>query len=276
MRVSVIAAFYKDIVALKLIIDALKRQDHDDFELVVAEDNCDPAIKRYLDSITDTDILHTSQEDIGIRKAQSVNNAIIQSTGDYLIFIDADCIPYKTFISSHAKLAEKGYALSGRRVNLGPKVSALIRRDKLKASRLEGFYLLSLPALMLDHATHLGQGFSFNPDGFIYRNIISKRKSSNVSLLGCNFSCFKEDMLAIDGFDEIYLGESCLSDDTDLNWRFASYGLKMKSCKMAANVFHLHHGARPHRPIDGAVEMSKMQSRMEANDYRAGTGISSH
>ena len=276
MRVSLIAAFYKDIVALKLIIKALKRQDYNNFELIVAEDNCAPEIAEYLNSVTEIDIIHTSQEDIGIRKARSLNNAIIQSTGDYLIFIDADCIPYKTFISSHVKLAEKGCVLSGRRVNLGPRISAAIRNNRLDTSTLERFYILSLPALMFDHATHLGQGVSFDPDGFIYRNTISKRKGSNVSLLGCNFSCFKDDMLAIDGFDEIYLGESCLSDDTDLNWRFASYGLRMKSCKMVANVFHLHHGARPHQPIDSVAELEKMQSRMKANDYRTGVGISSH
>lgn len=276
MRISLIAAFYKDIESLKLIIDSLKLQDYDNFELVVAEDNCDPAIDKYLKSITEIDIIHTTQEDDGIRKARSINNAISSSTGDYLIFIDADCIPYHTFISSHAKLAEKGHALSGRRVNLGPKVSSLIRQNRLKASTLEKLYYLSLPVLILDHATHLSQGFSFNPDGFIHRNIISKRKGSNVSLLGCNFSCFKDDMLAIDGFDEFYLGESCLADDTDLNWRFAAYGLKLKSCKMAANVFHLHHGARPHQPINSAAEMSKMQARMKSNNYIAEIGISSH
>ena len=276
MRVSLIAAFYKDIVALKLIIESLKLQDYDDFELIVAEDNCDPEIEKYLSTITEINIVHTKQEDIGIRKARSINNAILSSTGEYLIFIDADCIPFSTFVSSHAILAEKGHVLSGRRVNLGPKISSLLRKNLLRAATLERFYLLILPLLTLDGATHLDQGFSFDPAGFFHRKIISKRKKSNVSLLGCNFSCFKEDMMAINGFDEFYLGESCLADDTDLNWRFASYGLKMKSCKMAANVFHLHHGARPHQPIDSAAELLKMQSRMNANDYHAETGISSH
>jgi len=206
MRVSLIAAFYKDIVALKLIIEALKRQDYDNFELIVAEDNCAPEIADYLNSVTEIDIIHTSQEDIGIRKARSVNNAIIKSTGDYLIFIDADCIPYKTFISSHVKLAEKGCVLSGRRVNLGPRISSAIRNNRLDTSTLERFYILFMPLLMLEGATHLGQGLNFNTDGLIYRNIISKRKKTNVSLLGCNFSCFKDDMLAINGFDEFYLG----------------------------------------------------------------------
>jgi len=276
MRASLIAAFYKDIVALDLIIEALKRQDYDNFELIVAEDNCDPAIAAHLNSITGIDIIHTTQEDIGIRKARSINNAILKSTGDYLIFIDADCIPYHSFVSSHVRLAERNHVLSGRRVNLGPRISTMLRNNQLSAATLERFFLPMMPLLMLDGASHIDQGIDLDPDGFLYRKIISKRKKTNVSLLGCNFSCFKEDMLAINGFDEYYLGESCLADDTDLNWRFASYGLKLKSCKMAANVFHLYHGARPHRPIDSAAELAKMHARMEKNDYVAEVGLNSH
>lgn len=276
MRISLIAAFYKDIEALKLIIDSVRQQDYGNFELIVAEDNNDPYISEFLKTITDIDIIHTTQEDIGIRKARSQNNAIIKSTGDYLIFIDADCIPYTTFISSHAKLAEKGHVLSGRRVNLGPKTSSLVRRRRINPVTLEKFFLLYTPILILDGTTHLGQGMHFNPEGYIYRNIISKRKKSNISLLGCNFSCFKDDILALDGFDELYLGESCLPDDTDIQWRFEACGIKLKSCKMAANVFHLHHGLRAHQQIDSAAEISKMLARKARHDYKAETGISTH
>ncbi|WP_294923770.1 hypothetical protein [Sulfuricurvum sp.] len=47
-------------------------------------------------------------------------------------------------------------------------------------------------------------------------------------------------MVAINGFDEGY-GETSLSDDTDLDWRFRAAGLKIKSCKNVANQFHLWH-----------------------------------
>ena len=276
MRISLIAAFYKDIVALQLIIESLRLQDYDNFEFIVAEDNNDPEITDFLNSITDIDIIHTTQGDTGLRKARSQNNAIIQSTGDYLIFIDADCIPYRSFISSHAKLAEKGTILSGRRVNIGGGISSIIRRGFLKPVTLEKLYLLMTPVLILDSATHLGQGLSFNPDGYIYKNLISKRKKTNLSLLGCNFSCFKEAMLAIDGFDESYRGESCLSDDTDLQWRFEACGLKFKSCKLASNIFHLHHEARSRKPIDLDSEISKMLLRKKNGLYVAETGLSSH
>ena len=200
MRVSIIVAFYKDLQALKLIVEALKKQDYNDFELVVAEDNNDISVSNYLASVESIDILHTTQKDNGIQKARSQNNAIIKSTGDYLIFIDGDCIPYPKFISSHVALSEKGCVLSGRRVNLGPRISRLIRKGRINAATLQKNYLLFLPVLLADHATHAGQGISLSPQGWIYRKHISKRKKSNLSLLGCNFSCFKQDFVSIDGF----------------------------------------------------------------------------
>jgi cellulose synthase/poly-beta-1,6-N-acetylglucosamine synthase-like glycosyltransferase len=243
----------------------------------VAEDNNDPAIEAYLQTITDIDIIHTKQDDIGIRKSRSQNNAIIQSTGDYLIFIDADCIPYRSFISSHAKLAEKGCVLSGRRVNTGPKVSSLIRDRKIKSSTLERYFIASIPALLIDGTTHIGQGLFFDPDGYIYKNIISRRAKTNTNILGCNFSCFKNDMLAINGFDESY-GQLALPDDTDIQWRFKAYGLRLKSCKMAANVFHLHHKIKT-VDIDAeeaALMNKKMNEKKSRGDYEADIGISSH
>jgi len=276
MRISLIAAFYKDIEALQLIISSLRAQDYRNFEFIIAEDNDDPAISGYLASIRDIDIIHTSQKDDGLRKARSINNAIIKSTGDYLIFIDADCIPYRSFLSSHAALAEKKYVLSGRRVNLGPRISDLLRNNRLTTATLEKYYLFFLPLLLADGATHVDQGLSFKPAGFVYQRFIQRRKKSNLKLLGCNFSCFKSDMLAIDGFDELYPGESCLADDTDLNWRFADAGFKFKSCKMAANQFHLYHGVRQRKQINGEAAVKTMLQRKSEKKFRAGKGISSH
>ena len=275
MRISLIAAFYKDIVALKLIIESLRLQDYADFELIVAEDNNDPEIANFLNSITDIDIVHTTQDDIGIRKARSQNNAIIKSTGDYLIFIDADCIPYPNFISAHAALAEKCCVLSGRRVNLGSRISQLIRRGALKPRIVSKLYMLFTPFLWLDGTTHIAQGLAFSSNGWLYHHLLSKRKKSNTNILGCNFSCFKDDIININGFDESY-GETALSDDIDIQWRFQTSGLKLKSGKMVANVFHLYHKQKKVAMPEGEWTrmMKKMNERKLSGCYKATIGLS--
>ncbi|MCK5394647.1 MAG: glycosyltransferase, partial [Gammaproteobacteria bacterium] len=71
MRVSIIIAIYKDLEALQLIIDSLKRQSYTDFEVIVAEDNNSQEVSGYIKSISDLDVLHTTQKDIAIRKSRS-------------------------------------------------------------------------------------------------------------------------------------------------------------------------------------------------------------
>lgn len=274
MRISIIIAIYKDLEALKLIINSLRNQDYQDLEIVVAEDNNNPRISKYIKSIKDLDILHTFQEDDGIRKARSVNNAIIKSTGEYIIFIDGDCIPYSTFVSNHAKLSGKGKILSGRRVNLGIKLSALLRNGNRIAINIEKQFLLYFFYLLFSDATHVEQGISLNPEGWIYKNIILNRNKSNTTILGCNFSCFKKDLLLVDGFDESYY-ETAVADDTDIQWRFENAGFEIKSCKLSANVFHLHHKFRERKPHE-EEEIRKMQARAETNVFIAEKGISSH
>ena len=274
MRISLIIAYYKDLQALDLIMQSARLQNYDNLEVIVAEDNNEQRTVDYLRSIDDLDIVHTSQKDQGIRKARSQNNAIIKSTGEYLIFIDGDCIPYSNFVRAHASLAEAGHVLSGRRVNMSERFSKLMRAHKLSIKTLEALYPALLPALMIDGASHVGQGIALNPRGWLYNKVQNSRKSSNLNLLGCNFSCFKKDIVAIDGFDESY-GETAVPDDTDLQWRFEKYGMRFKTCKNAANQIHLYH-TRGHQIKNAKEELRRMNARKAGDDYRAVIGLSSH
>ena len=273
LTVSLIVAVYKDLEALKLIIKSLEKQTYTNFELVVAEDNDSQEIRDYVESINSIKIKHTQQDDNGIRKSRSINNAILASSGDYLIFIDGDCIPYTTFIESHVKLSEKGHILSGRRINLGKVYSKSIRKELFSSSLIEKSFLLNIPLMLLDKASHIEQGIFTQPDGWVYSNLISKRKR-NTNLLGCNFSCFRSDMLGINGFDESYEG-TAVGDDTDLEWRFNANELSIKSCKNACNIFHLYHTSE-HRIVDSSKEIKLMNKRKNNNVFYCENGLSSH
>ena len=272
LKVSVIVAVYKDIEALELIVEAMKNQTYKHLELVVAEDNNAPEMATFIDSVEGLEVLHTFQEDNGIRKARSMNNAIIKSTGDYLIFIDGDCVPYSNFVEGHLKLAEKGAVLAGRRVNLGPKYSQRIRSGQLSALSVEKSYLWRLPLIIRDcQESHCEAGISLNSDGYLFNRLV---KHKSPSIVGCNYSCFREDMFTLNGYDESY-GQTSLADDTDLEWRFRAYNLTIKSCKYAANMFHLFHG-RSHREIDSSKETAIMMERKQQGQFRCEEGLSTH
>lgn len=271
MRVSVIVAVYKDVQSLSLIITALKRQTYKNFEVIIAEDGENPQMKEYVASITDLDVKHTTQEDIGVRKARSQNNGIIASLGEYLIFIDGDCVPYTTFVEAHVSLAESGTVLSGRRVNLSESLTQKIKSGTLDIIDIEK-RLYRYIGLAFEKNSKYEYGVYLSPTGWFYP-LLSKLRKRNTSILGCNFSCFREDMDALNGFDEGY-GETSLSDDTDLDWRFRAAGLEIKSCKNVANQFHLWHTYNE-RDI-GPFYWEKMVKNKEINLFACELGLNKH
>ena len=270
MKVSVIVAVYKDVIALGLIVDALKKQTYKNFELVVVEDGESEQMKEYVASVKDLDIKHTTQEDRGVQKARSQNNGILASSGEYLIFIDGDCIPYSTFIQGHVHLAKEGVVLSGRRLNLPQNVTTKLREGTLQSENIEKNFWRYI-GLAFDKEVRFKQGIAIAPDSLLLR-IMSLRKRT-ASILGCNFSCFREDILAINGFDESY-GETAVSDDMDLDWRFRAYGLKLLSCKNVANVFHLWHKA--HDRGDASAQVALMRQREKEQKFRCELGLNTH
>lgn len=275
MKVSVIIAVYKDVEALELIIESLKNQTYKNFEVIIAEDGQDEKMQAFIKSIKDLDIKHTTQEDIGIRKTKSLNNGIIASEGEFLIFIDGDCIPYSTFIESYVKISQDGFIISGRRVNLGPKYSKKLRNKIISPLELEKTFLLRYIFISQDcKEGHSEDGFYFSPDGWIYNKFIKNRKAST-SILGCNYACFKKDIIAINGYDEGY-GETAIGDDTDLEWRFKALGCKIKSAKNVANVFHLYHSRSFRNRIDTNKYLEIFKENKLNNKFICTFGLSSH
>ena len=63
-------------------------------------------INKYKDS--KTKILHAWHDDKGFRAAKIRNEAVKLSSGEYLIFVDGDCIVFDDFIGNHRKISEKG------------------------------------------------------------------------------------------------------------------------------------------------------------------------
>ena len=80
MLASVIIPYYKDLVALELVLTALNNQSAKNrFEVVIAEDDNDPETKIFLDKHKASfqfEIQHVNQEDKGYRRSKALNNGI--------------------------------------------------------------------------------------------------------------------------------------------------------------------------------------------------------
>jgi len=270
MKVSVIVPTYKDIGALKLILNAFKYQTYTNFEIVIAEDDNAEETKKivtFFDKFFE--IKHFFQEDMGNRKPRAVNNAIKISSGEYIIFIDGDTIPYSTFIENHVKLSSPNVGLCGRRVNLGDKVSEDLRKHKITALELEKNFLKKYRYLHNDNIRHYEQGFELNPSSILYK-LISKL-NTNANIVASNFSCYKKALIEVNGIDE-GLPFAPSRDDYDLQWRLENIGIEMKISKYCANLFHLNH-KRSDRTNEDLENRKLIEIKKINNEYIAKNGI---
>ena len=275
MKVSVIVAVYKDVEALELIFDSLENQTYKNFEVVVAEDGESQAMDAFVTQAQSTygfQIVHTTQEDIGVRKSKSQNNAIKVSSGEYLIFIDGDCLLYSKFIENHLLLSGEKNIVSGRRVNVGPKFSKMLRDRIITNAYLEKHFLSNYFQIKEDakEERHSEEGFEIKPNGIIHK-LITRFRKKEFPLLGCNMSFYKKAMLDINGFDE-GLGNSAMAGDTDLEWRFKGLGYKIVPARYIANEFHLYH-KRSEKEYDRKLDLKMIQNKTNKT-YRCLDGLS--
>lgn len=272
MFVSVIVPAYKDVRALELILEGFNRQTYRDFEVVVAEDDESPEISAMLSRFDATfPLKHFHHPDVGsTTKPTAVNSAVRISDGEYLVYIDGDTIPYSTFLDAHVKLAAKKRALCGRRVNLDAETSEAIRAGKLDPAELEHHYLRSAWRLLRSGTDHYEQGVYLRPGSFLQRKLAERNR--NLHLLGSNFSCWREDMLAINGSDED-MPPGAGTDDVDIEWRLQAVGVEIYSCKNCANLFHLHHERNDNRSERTIRNKQIIEEKKARNDYRCTNGI---
>jgi glycosyltransferase involved in cell wall biosynthesis len=270
MKVSVIIPTYKDDIALKLILDALQYQTYSNFEILIAED-CEEdstknLIKKYRSKYP---IWHYFHENKGNRKPKAVNNCIKKSSGEYIIFIDGDTIPFSTFIEHHVLLSNPQIGLCGRRVNLGDKVSDDLRKNIINAYTIEKNYIKNYKYLNNDNIRHYEQGLCFKPKSLINKLLSVFDKNTNI--VASNFSCFKNDLIEVNGID-FSLPYAPSRDDTDLQWRLEAIGVKMKSAKYCANLFHLNH-PRTDRKEEDIANREIIEEKKKSKQIRAKIGI---
>jgi len=238
---AIIISVYKDTEALGLILDSLLNQTLAPDQIIISEDGDSEEMRQFIKTQINRfpNLLHLTQPDSGWRKNRALNRAIAASEAEYLIFIDGDCIPYPEFIEEHLKLEEPNHALCGRRSEPGQYFSTLLRTKSISLKRYESTYLLNFFALKRDRVKHYEEGIYFGSHHPLF-HFIHRVSRKNSHIVGCNFSCYKSDMVRINGFDEDFTMPTT-GEDSDIERRMRLLNIQMKSCRNAANMVHLDH-----------------------------------
>ena len=256
--VTLVVAVYNGVRQLELLFLALDRQSFRDFEVVIADDGSGPGIAGVVDAwrtSSDYGILHLWQPDAGFRKNVMLNRAVVAARAEYIVFTDGDCLPHRHFLADHWTHRGPDAVLCGRRVNLGPAMSARVTPGTVR----DGSFERISAALLLDGV----RGGSANiEDAIRTENPLLRRilHPGKPGILGCNFSVPRNMIERINGFNEDYTAPG-LGEDSDIAYRLRLAGASLRPLRNLAVLFHLHH------PRTGVGDENKrMYARVISSD----------
>lgn len=234
-KISVIVTTYNWPEALYLVLEALERQDYPVFEIIIADDGSTKATKEVIEKFKQAShhpIHHVWQPDNGFMAASIRNKGIIKSSGDYIVFLDGDCIPQPTFLTKHAKLSEKGCFVTGNRMLLSKEFTKNIISNN---TNINNYTTMEWVRLYINKSINRLTPLIHLPDSILrYIN-----KNSWKGAITCNLGVWKNDIININGFDENYQGWGL--EDSDFIVRLINSGIHRKEGRFATGIFHLWH-----------------------------------
>jgi glycosyltransferase involved in cell wall biosynthesis len=239
MKLTVIVPTYNRPQALKLCLLSLAKQSLLPHEVMIADDGSGPETRAMIEEMRQElkdlfPVRHVWHEDVGFRKPKILNETVRQASGDYLIFIDGDCMAHRHFVRTHVQKGGPDRILSGKRVELGKKLTErLLSKGKLLNSLT--------PRLLWDS---LRGGSRKAEEAIVIRSpflrmLAHRDRITDDGVWGCNFSLYKELFIAINGCDEDFLDGSI--EDNDLGIRVLNQGKRVQSVRGLAIIFHLWH-----------------------------------
>ncbi len=138
MKITVIISTYNAEEWLEKVLIGYSVQTYKDFDIIVADDGSRPSTKELIDSYAKdypVPIRHLWHEDLGYRRQEILNVAIVGANHDYILMTDGDCIPREDFVEHHIKHREQGYFLSGGYYKLPMELSKQITKDDIYSGK---------------------------------------------------------------------------------------------------------------------------------------------
>lgn len=254
-EISLIISTYERPDALEKVLWGVLRQQELPGEILIADDGSGVATRELIaqwQKKFPVPLRHLWQEHDGFRKAIVLNKALAAATGAYVVLLDGDCVPHRQFISDHASLAENGAWVQGRR--------CFVREEFV--GRFKAGFTPVLPWWLAGRIGGLAKGIRLPVP-------IVRRDTDLHGILGCNMGIWRNDLIAINGFDESYTGWG--GEDSDLGARLYNLGRIRKFVHGHAVVFHLDHPALDRSGFDDA--MRRVADVLKSKTVRCGCGL---
>jgi glycosyltransferase involved in cell wall biosynthesis len=233
---SVLLSTYERPRELAALLRALADQSDREFQLVITDDGSGPEIRDIVErwrGVFGESLVHVWQPDEGYRLGLVRNRGALAARGDYLVFLDGDCIPRRRFVEAMRRAAIPGWFVAGRRLELGGDLSARVLDEHVPVQRwsLRRFALrkrgvIGLSALTARDRRRVGRTGvpEFEPHANAYGFLLGLARA---------------DFERANGFDARFVGWG--EEDVDLAARLRRLGLRCGHAGPQATVLHLWH-----------------------------------
>ena len=224
MTVSLIITTYNAPHFLDWCLGSVCWQAFQPYEVIVADDGSSIETKAIIDkwrALLPCRLVHSFQRDDGFRLARSRNLAALKATGDWIVYLDGDCVMPRTFLKSLSTLFSSGRLIFGS-------------RKLLSVDESEQLLLLGAEK-GLSQSVFAGNKFWRLPLGFLRRFPPRSWKS----VRGFLMALCREDLYKLGGFDEGYRAWGL--EDSEFAIRADRVGLTLTDSRYKTSLLHLYH-----------------------------------
>lgn len=263
---SVIVTTYERPKALHSVLESLSKQSITPHEVIIADDGSKQPTAEVIEYWQDKmscPIIHSWQEDKGFRAASARNMAVAHSSGNYLIFLDGDCIVFNDFIENHIRLAQPNAFVMGSRILCSKELTEQI--EKQFTAPLSWHLTDWLAARLSKKINRLFPLIRISRFSF-FRNC---RSAQWKGVRTFNLALWRKDFEEVNGFDERFQGWG--HEDANLAIRLIKNGIKRKDGQFALPVLHLWHKENDRSKLTNNEQL--ILQTLQSSEVKAFSGL---
>ena len=225
--VTLVMASYNRRSMIELSLLACQQQRHPNFEVIVCDDGSSDGTVDLVHRLTrqvSYPLRIFTWEDRGYRRAGVLNAGFAMARNDLVVCTDEDCVPHSGFLQGHASRARRG------RFNLAKVIK--VPEQKMILATPENAAAGAMDALLgpLQKADLLVWSLK-------YRQWLLTGRRDRPKMNGANFAVWRDDLWAVNGFDNRFVGYGY--EDNDLRRRLLLAGRRIQVAVRQAVTFHL-------------------------------------
>ena len=265
MKISFVVLTYNRTDALLAVLRSLASQCGTGHEVLVADDGSNDEqvnLLRQKCPVFNCPVRHVWHCDTGFTASRARNLGAYHAAGDYLVFLDGDCVPGPNFVEAHTELAEKSCFVNGSRVLLSQQLThAVVSKELDLLHQSLAFWVGARLKGDSNKLLHL-----IGWPGSLYRLQLGFKWKG---IRSCNMAVWRSDFFSVNGFDETFEGWG--HEDADLVLRLSHFGVKRKNGFWATEVYHLWH--REQQRAQASANQQRVLDRIQTHRVMAEKGV---